>query len=74
LVVEGPRQVSFASPFSVALMMAVASIVLIGLMELLPDRRLAVVAVVVMAVACGIVSCTIVPSFDLVQSSVMTFR
>jgi hypothetical protein len=50
---------SLASPFLVTLGLVVASLLLIGLMELLPDRRLAVLAVVTMAIACAIVGWTV---------------
>jgi hypothetical protein len=52
--------VSFDFPFFVPLVLAFASILVIGLLEVLPDRRLAILAVVMMAVACGIVSCTVI--------------
>jgi hypothetical protein len=50
--------VSFNSTFLVALALAFASLLLIGLMEMLPDGRLAVLAIGAMALACGIVCCT----------------
>jgi hypothetical protein len=43
-----------------ALVLALASILLVGLLEMLPDRRLAILAVVMIAVACGIVCCTVI--------------
>jgi hypothetical protein len=52
--------VSFNSAFLVALALAFASLLLIGLMEMLPDRRLAVLAIGAMAVACGIACCTVI--------------
>ena len=51
---------SFDPPFFAALVLAFASILVIGLLEVLSDRRLAIVAVVMMAAACGIVSCTVI--------------
>ena len=55
---QGPPLVSFNSAFLVALALAFASLLLIGLMEMLPDGRLAVLAIGAMALACGIVCCT----------------
>ena len=49
---------SFNSTFLIALALAFTSLLLIGLMEILPDRRLAFLAIGTMAVACGIVCCT----------------
>jgi hypothetical protein len=54
------RPVTVDSPFFVALVLAFASILVVGLLEVLSDRRLAILAVVMMAVACGIVSCTMI--------------
>ncbi len=51
---------SFDSLFFAAIVLNIASILVIGLLEVLPDRRLAILAVVTMAVACGIVSCTMI--------------
>ena len=51
---------SFNSTFLVALALAFTSLLLIGLMEMLPDQRLAILAVVTMVIACGIVSCTMI--------------
>ena len=48
------------SPFFAPLVLAFASILVVGLLEVLSDRRLAILAVVTMAVACGIVSCTVI--------------
>ena len=46
--------------FFVALVLVFASILMVGLLEVLPDRCLAILAVVTMAVACGgIVCCTV---------------
>jgi hypothetical protein len=42
----------------VPLALAFTSLLLIGLMEMLPDRRLAFLAIGAMALACGIVCCT----------------
>jgi hypothetical protein len=50
--------VSFNSTFLVPLALAFTSLLLIGLMEMLPDRRLAFLAIGAMALACGIVCCT----------------
>jgi amino acid transporter len=52
--------VSFDSPFFALLVLAFVSILVIGLLEVLPDRRLAILAVVTMAVACGIAYCTVI--------------
>ena len=51
---------SFDSLFFAAIVLNIASILVIGLLEVLPDRRLAILAVVMMVVACGIVCCTVV--------------
>jgi hypothetical protein len=52
--------VSFDSTFLVPLALAFTSLLLIGLMEMLPDRRLAVLAIGAMALACGIVCYTVI--------------
>jgi hypothetical protein len=52
--------VTVDTPFFVALGLVFASILMVGLLEVLSDRRLAILAVVTMAVACGIVSCTVI--------------
>ena len=49
-----------ASPFFAALVLAFASILVVGLSEVLSDQRLAILAVVTMTVACGIVCCTVI--------------
>jgi uncharacterized membrane protein len=49
---------SFNSIFLVALALAFTSLLLIGLMEMLPDRRLVFLAISAMAFVCGIVCCT----------------
>jgi hypothetical protein len=52
--------VSLDPPFFVALALTVASLFPIGLMEVFPDRRLAILAIVMMAVAFGIGCCTVI--------------
>jgi predicted PurR-regulated permease PerM len=47
-------------PFISAIALAFASILVVEFLEVLPDRRLAILAVVMMVVACGIVCCTVV--------------
>jgi hypothetical protein len=53
-------QVTIDSPFFAALVLAFASILVVGLSEVLADRRLAILAVVMMVVALGIVCCTMI--------------
>ena len=47
-------------PVMAAMLLGFASLVLVALMEVLSDHRLALLAVLTMAVACGIVCCTVI--------------
>jgi hypothetical protein len=49
--------VSFNSTFLIPLALAFTSLLLIGLMEILANRRLAVLAIGAVALACGIACC-----------------
>jgi hypothetical protein len=52
--------VAVDSPLISAIALAFASILVVGFLDVLPDRRLAILAVAMMVVACGIVCCTVV--------------
>jgi hypothetical protein len=52
--------VTVDSPFFAAIVLAFASLLAVGLLEVLPDRRLAILAVVMMVVAAGIACCAVV--------------
>jgi hypothetical protein len=54
------RSPTIDSPFFAAIVLAFSSLLVVGLLEVLPDRRLAILAVVMMAVACGIVCYTVI--------------
>jgi hypothetical protein len=52
--------VAIDSPFFATVGAVFTSLLVVGLSEVLPDRRLAVLAAIMMVVACGIVCCKVV--------------
>ena len=56
--IEEPMTIG--SPFFAAIVLAFGSLLVVGLLEVLPDRRLAILAIVMMVAAFGIVCCTVI--------------
>jgi hypothetical protein len=56
--IEGPMTIG--SPFFAAIVLAFSSLLVVGLLEVLPDRRTAILAIVMMVASFGIVCGTVI--------------